>query len=73
MIYNGNNADIKKELRKLLIEENISLADIARHLNISRNQLNNYFNKVNFSFTDLYKMLQTIGYDLEIDFIKKDK
>ena len=71
MIYNGDNAEIKKELRKILLDENLS--EIANRLNISRMQLNHLFNKVNFSFTDLYKMLQSIGYDLEIDFIKKDK
>ena len=73
MIYNGDNTEIKKELRKILLDENIPLSEIANRLNISRMQLNHLFNKVNFSFTDLYKMLQSIGYDLEIDFIKKDK
>ena len=73
MIYNGDHAEIKKELRKILLDENIPLSEIANRLNISRMQLNHLFNKVNFSFTDLYKMLQSIGYDLEIDFIKKDK
>lgn len=73
MIYNGDNAEIKKELRKLLLDEGLTLSEIANRLNIGRNQLNHLFNKVNFSFTDLYKMLQSIGYDLKIDFIKKDK
>ena len=72
MIYNGDNAEIKKELRKILLDENIPLSEIANRLNISRMQLNHLFNKVNFSFTDLYKMLQSIGYDVESEFSKKD-
>lgn len=71
MIYQGDNKLIKTEYKKLLLDEDITLTDIANRLNISKSQLNNIFNKVNLSFTDIYKMLNAAGYDLEINFKKK--
>ena len=71
MIYNGDNKQIKIEFKKLLIDENITAVAVANKLNISDNQLNNTFNKVNLSFNDIYKMLNTIGYKMQIEFIKE--
>lgn len=71
MIYQGDNKLIKTEYKKLLLDEDITLTDIAAKLNISKSQLNNIFNKVNLSFADIYKMLTAAGYDLEINFKKK--
>lgn len=71
MIYNGNNKLIKNEFIKMLLDEDITQVEIAKRLGISNNQLSNTFNKVNLSFTDIYKMLNAAGYDLEINFKKK--
>lgn len=71
MIYNGDNKQIKIEFKKLLIDEGITAVSVADRLNISDNQLNNTFNKVNLSFNDIYKMLDVIGYKMQIEFIKE--
>lgn len=70
MIYLCND-DLKKELKKILIDENMTLTDIADKLGISRQQLNNLFLKTNFSFNDMHKICNTIGYNLDINFIKE--
>ena len=71
MIYKSNN-DLKNVLKKELIDLNMSQADLANKLNISRQQLNNLFNKVNFSFADMYKICNAIGYDLEVNIKKQE-
>lgn len=71
MIYNGDNKQIKIEFKKLLIDEGITAVSVAGKLKISDNQLNNTFNKVNLSFNDIYKMLEVIGYKMQIEFIKE--
>lgn len=71
MIYDGNNKQIKIEFKKILLDENITLTEIAERMEISKNQLNNTFNKVNLSFYDIYKMASAAGYDLQVDFVKR--
>ena len=39
MIYNGDNKQIKNEIKKLLIDEGITFVSIANKLDISNNQL----------------------------------
>lgn len=71
MLYNGDNKQIKNEIKKLIIDENITFTEISEKLNISKNQLNNTFNKVNLSFNDIYKIMDSIGYKMQIEFIKE--
>lgn len=71
MFYNGDNKQIKNEIKKLIIDENITFVEISEKLNISKNQLNNTFNKVNLSFNDIYKIMNVIGYKMQIEFLKK--
>lgn len=71
MLYNGDNKQIKNEIKKLIIDENITFTEISEKLNISKNQLNNTFNKVNLSFYDIYKIMDSIGYKMQIEFIKE--
>lgn len=71
MLYNGDNKQIKNEIKKLIIDENITFTEISEKLNISKNQLNNTFNKVNLSFNDIYKIMNVIGYKIQIEFIKE--
>ena len=71
MLYNGDNKQIKNEIKKLIIDENITFTEISEKMNISKNQLNNTFNKVNLSFNDIYKIMDVIGYKMQIEFIKE--
>ena len=67
MIIYNDNAQIKKELDKILIDIDTSKADIARKMGISRQQLSNTLNKKQLSFNDIAGILDAIGYDLVID------
>lgn len=71
MLYNGDTNHIKIELKKMLLDEGITLTEIAKRMQISKSQLNNTFNKINLSFNDIYKMLNAIGYKMQIEFVKE--
>ena len=70
MIFD-NNLQLKKEFDKLLIDTGNSKVNIATELEISK-QLSNLLNKKNLSFMDMKRILDVIGYDLEIGFKKKE-
>ena len=61
---------MNKEIKKLLIDVNISQAEIARRLGITPQGLTKILNKQNFSFEDALKILHAIGYDLVVTFDK---
>lgn len=67
MIKYTDNAQIKKEIDKVLIDANTTKADIARKMGISRQQVSNTLNKKQLSFADISEILDCIGYDLYID------
>lgn len=71
MIFD-NNLQLKKEFNKLLIDTGNSKVNIATELEISKQQLSNLLNKKNLSFMDMKRILDAIGYDLEIGFKKKE-
>ncbi|SCI18793.1 Uncharacterised protein [uncultured Eubacterium sp.] len=71
MIFD-NNLQLKKEFDKLLIDTGNSKVNIATELEISKQQLSNLLNKKNLSFMDMKRILDAIGYDLEIGFKKKE-
>jgi hypothetical protein len=71
MIFD-NNLQLKKEFDKLLIDTGNSKVNIATELEISKQQLSNLLNKKNLSFMDMKRILDVIGYDLEIGFKKKE-
>ena len=63
-----NNEQVIIEIKKLMLEKQISQREIAERLNIKPQGLTKLFNKKNFSFEDAQKILSAIGYDLIIDF-----
>ena len=71
MIFD-NNLQLKKEFDKLLIDTGNNKVNIATELGISKQQLSNLLNKKNLSFMDMKRILDVIGYDLEIGFKKKE-
>lgn len=72
MIKYTDNAQIKKEIDKILIDANTTKADIARKMGISRQQVSNTLNKKQLSFADISDILDCIGYDLYIDIRPRD-
>lgn len=66
-----DNKQIKIEYKKVLLDENMKMVDIADKLGIVPQQLNNKFNNNRIAFNDLALWLDVIGYDLEINFKKR--
>lgn len=63
-----NNEQIVIEIKKLMLEKQISQREIAERLNIKPQGLTKLLNKKKFGFEDAQKILSAIGYDLIIDF-----
>lgn len=69
--YIDNNT-IRKEIDKLLIDMDISKAELARRMECKPQQLNNILNKQNLACRDLQRIYNALGYDLYIDIQPRD-
>ena len=67
-IHYKSNEQIVIEIKKLMLEKQISQSEIAEQLNIKPQGLTKLLNKKNFGFEDAQKILSAMGYDLIIDF-----
>lgn len=67
-IHYKDNEQIVIEIKKLMLEKQISQREIAEQLNIKPQGLTKLLNKKNFGFEDAQKVLSAMGYDLVIDF-----
>lgn len=56
------------EFKKILLDKQISQREVAQRLNITPQALTKILNKQNFSFDDMEKLLQAVGYDMDIEF-----
>ena len=63
--------NIEKEIRKILLDEDIEIKELARRLNTSQQNMSAKLKRNNFSTKDIEKILNVLGYELKIEFIKK--
>ena len=63
--------NIEKEIRKILLDEDIEIKELARRLNTSQQNMSAKLKRNNFSTKDIEKILDVLGYELKIEFIKK--
>ena len=70
-IYEDNKQG-KNEFKKIVIDENITMSEVAAKLDIVPQQLNNKFNNSRLALSDLKQWLAIIGYELELNFKKKE-
>lgn len=70
-VYNDNK-QLKNEFKKLIIDENVTMTEVAQRCGLIPQQLNNRFNNSRIAFTDIKQYCDALGYDLVIDFKKKD-
>lgn len=54
-----------------MMDENVSVADLADRLGLSRQSVNRWFQVDDVRFTNLEDMVDALGYDLEWDLIKR--
>lgn len=69
-IYNDNK-QVKSEFKKMVIDCNMTMTDIARECNLIPQQLNNRFNNSRLALSDLKKWCNAMGCDLVIDIVKR--
>ena len=72
MIKYTDNIELKKELKKIVIENDYTQKEIAERLGMLPQTYNTLINKKNFSFADMKKILDVMDLDLYIDFRKRD-
>ena len=63
--------NIEKEIRKILLDEDIEIKELARRLNTSQQNISAKLKRNNFTTRDIEKILNVLGYELKIEFIKK--
>lgn len=71
MFVFDNNRQVKKEFKKIVADEDLTLTAVAEKCGINSQILNNRFNNQRLALSDLKKILNCIDYDLVIDFVKK--
>lgn len=63
-----DNAQLIVELKKLMLEKNVSQRQLAQALEITPQAFSKLLTKKNFSFEDAKKILSIMGYELSVDF-----
>ena len=63
--------NIEKEIRKILLDEDVEIKELARRLNTSQQNISAKLKRNNFTTRDIEKILNVLGYELKIEFIKK--
>lgn len=67
-IYEDND-QLKKELKKLVIDSGMTQKEVAEKMEVKPQQYNNIVNKENLAFRDVKRIVNACGYKLRIDFI----
>lgn len=62
---------LAKELKKVMIEENITQKALAERLGMIPQTLNTLFNKKHFNLEDAERVADALGYDIKVEFIKR--
>lgn len=73
MIYNGieTNNEIKKKIKSISAETEISLTEVCKKLDIMPQSYQNIYKKQKLAFCDIAEILDCFGYELEINFKPK--
>ena len=71
-IYKDND-QLKKELKKLVIDSGMTQKEVAEKMEVKPQQYTNIVNKENLAFRDVKRIAIACGYDLQIDFIPIDQ
>ena len=61
--------DLEKEIKKMLIDNDMSVTDLAEKLDTTRQNLNNKLKRKDMKVSDLNTILKVLGY--RIEFVKE--
>lgn len=71
MFIFSDNEQLKKELKKLIIDAGLTQKEIADIMQVKPQQYTNIVNKKNLSFEDVKRIIFACGYKMQIEFIKE--
>ena len=60
-----------KEIKKILIEEELTQAQLAEKIGTSQQNINAKIRRDNFNEKEIKEIANALGYELKIEFIKK--
>lgn len=69
MFIYENNEQLKKELKKLVIDSGMTQKEVAEKMEVKPQQYTNIVNKENLAFRDVKRIAMACGYELQIDFV----
>lgn len=62
---------ISKEIKKILIDEDLTQAELAEKIGTSQQNMNAKLKRDNFSNKEMQEIAEALGYELKIEFVKK--
>ena len=68
-----DNYQLKKELKKLVIDSGMTQKEVAEKMEVKPQQYTNIVNKENLAFRDVKRIAMACGYKLQIDFVPVDQ
>ena len=69
MFIYENNDQLKKELKKLVIDSGKTQKEVAEKMEVKPQQYTNIVNKENLAFRDVKRIINACGYKLHIEFV----
>lgn len=63
--------DIQKEVKKLVIDEGVTLASLADEIGTSKQYVSRMLSKGNIVVPMFVKLIEAAGYDVELKFVKR--
>ena len=69
MFIYENNEQLKKELKKLVIDSGLTQKEVSEKMEVKPQQYTNIVNKENLAFRDVKRIAMACGYELQIDFV----
>ena len=73
MFIYENNDQLKKELKKLVIDSGLTQKEVSEKMGVKSQQYTNIVNKENLAFRDVKKIAIACGYELQIDFVPAEQ
>ena len=73
MFIYKDNEQLKRELKKLVIDSGMTQKEVAKKMEVKPQQYNNIVNKENLAFRDVKRIVNACGYELHIDFLPVDQ
>lgn len=72
MFVYTDNEQMKKEIKKIIIDNDMTQKEVADKMECKPQQFVNIINKENFAFRDMKRICEAMNCDLVIDVVKRD-